>query len=418
MSMVIAPFQSAAPYGAVGPIAMAYRNSDASFGDSVAITFNVEGYDSETAFAATSANFTVASAGIYRQSQAAMLNTNYIAFKARKNGSVVQGGVGSTCEVNVPRWHSGGSAPLTLAASDVFSVMNQFATATYVSGYTWFAVERLPADLKYAVVRKSADQTSVTSAAVSFNTEDADTHGFHDTVTNNERLTVPSGITRVRVSGNIVTGSYNGQAELVMRKNGSSDVVGVPSERVSGTGNKLINLFSPPINVSPGDYFDLLATLASSSSILAEQFTWFAIEEVHPSIKSCLVYNSTGHSLTTTDVALGWDSEDHDPEGMHSTSSNTSRLVVPSGCTWARPSFQLKGALNSTLVIQAQTGHTGSGVGGPAIDSRNGVSGAYQRLHGVGSWTQVSPGDYFELIVRVPTGSLTTTGGWFALECM
>lgn len=408
-------------YGTVGPMALASRSSSVSIGGDAPVTYDNEVFDTEGVFAATSGEMTVPSAGLYRLGVGSALNA-YRAQKAQIDAAMAYGGYGATSNSNSPRWHSGWGAPLSLTASQVLRSINQFSgAANYgvdANTYTWMALERLPETLKYARVRKSADQTSFTSGNLSFDTEDADTDGWHDTVTNNERLTVPSGVTRVRLLGNAVTDSFSGQAEFGINKNGSADVVGLPSKRVSATGNKLINLFGPPINVTPGDYFTLAGSFQSSSNILAETFTWFAIEEVPASIKSALVYNSSGHGLTTTDATLTWDSEDHDPDAMHSTGSNTSRLTVPSGCSYARVSWHLKGQLNSTAYIWAQVGKNGAGVIGTAIDARLGLSGAYQRLAAASGWLQVSPGDYFELSARVNTGSITTTGGWFAMECV
>lgn len=44
------------------------------------------------------------------------------------------------------------------------------------------------------------------------------------------------------------------------------------------------------------------------------------------------VYNSTGQTITTaTPTALTFDSENYDTDAFHSTSSDTSRLTVPTG---------------------------------------------------------------------------------------
>lgn len=408
-------------YGAVGPMALVSRSSSASFTDGAPITFNNEVYDSESVIAVTASAMTIPSAGCYRASAGFSLNL-YEAQKFRKNGSnLLEGGFGGTSEAGSPAWNTGRGAIVQLAAADTIDFINQFSTGSYgVDGpeYTWFCLERIAQSPNYALTKKTANQTSFTSGNVSFDAEVADTNGWHDNASNNERLTVPSGVSRVRLIGNITTGSFSGAAEAVITKNGTADVVGLPGRRRSGSGNKLINLASPPINVSPGDYFAINAVLDSSSSILYNDYTWFTIEEVPASIKSCLVYNSAGHSLTTTDTYLNWDSEDHDPDGMHSTGSNTSRLTVPAGCSWARLTWHLKGQLNSTQRIWAQVKKNNAAVIGTAHDAETGASGKYQRLNGIGAWVAVSPGDYFELQARVNTGSLTTAGGWFAMECM
>jgi len=70
--------------------------------------------------------------------------------------------------------------------------------------------------------------TSITSAShydVDFDSEVYDTDSIHDTVTNNTRLTVPTGVTKVRLTANVhmqLSATATKFLEVTITKNGSS----------------------------------------------------------------------------------------------------------------------------------------------------------------------------------------------------
>lgn len=431
MGMMVSPYRYAAGGGGGGvgplatsaptPVALVNRTTSLSVTDATAITWNNEVYDNESVIAVPATSMTIPSSGLYRVFSGFFTSTAVTGTTTRKNGSTVAGMMAHLGDNTTVCWGSGTTAIMSLASSDAIALYAVGGTTNYGTGsaeYTSFGLERLDASTQYALVRKSSDQTSFTSGNVSFDTEVADTDSFHSTVTNNERLTVPGGgYTRVRLGANIEISSGTA-IEGEITKNGSGDVRGLPCRRRSL--GALINLASPPINISTADYFAVSLSLGASRSIKNADDTWFSIEEVPTAVKSCLVYPSSGQLITTSDAKLSWDSEDHDPDGMHSTVTNTTRLTVPSGCTYARVHFQLKGQLNSTARVQAQVTKNNAGVTGTAVDDMIGASGAYQRLGGCTGWVQVTPGDYFELLVACSTGTVTTTPGgcWFAMECI
>jgi hypothetical protein len=135
------------------------------------------------------------------------------------------------------------------------------------------------------LVTKSADQTAAnftTGTALTFNTELYDTDAIHDTSSNTSRLTVPSGVSYVQVSGNIFLSNVTASEDVYLdiRKNGVQFVAGLPNIGTrSSLGFPRASIISSPMAVSPGDYFELfLTTTADTSITVTATGTWFAMQ--------------------------------------------------------------------------------------------------------------------------------------------
>lgn len=127
-----------------------------------------------------------------------------------------------------------------------------------------------------------------TWTAVGFDTEAYDTDAFHDSSTNNSRLTIPTGVTRVRLSAGIEwVAAATGVRGFGMRKSNSSaypgffqEIIG-PDASLNTTEHTLV---SPPLVVSAGDYFEIVvyhnAGVGATRSINASNSTWFAVEVI------------------------------------------------------------------------------------------------------------------------------------------
>jgi hypothetical protein len=136
-----------------------------------------------------------------------------------------------------------------------------------------------------ALVKKSADQTTANytgTAFVAWDAESYDTDTIHDTVTNNTRLTVPSGVTRVRIGAQIATSLVGSNDVLVLDiyKNNSGTYDGYATIR-SSTANTApgIDIWSPVLTVTAGDYFEARFTVVTDTSItVLANGSWFAME--------------------------------------------------------------------------------------------------------------------------------------------
>lgn len=121
-----------------------------------------------------------------------------------------------------------------------------------------------------ALVYRTSNQSisNSTATAIQWQIEDYD-NGNWWTSGSSTRLTVPSGISYVRISANVVwAGASGGFRQLSINKNGSS-VRGGGREVVdaaTGIGHSL-NVVSAPMAVSPGDYFEIIVQQNSGSAI-------------------------------------------------------------------------------------------------------------------------------------------------------
>lgn len=120
---------------------------------------------------------------------------------------------------------------------------------------------------------------------------------------------------------------------------------------------------------------------------------------------ACRLYNSVSISVANdSDVALTFNSEFYDPDGMHSTASNTSRITAT-----IAGKYDLKAcvAFDPDADGYRQAHFRINGVLSIGLDSRTSISGS----PGLLTWVSISTdyalaaGDYVELIVRHTAGA-------------
>ena len=102
-------------------------------------------------------------------------------------------------------------------------------------------------------------------------------HGVHLT-----RLTVPSGVTRVRLLSNVRwQSSATRERQTLITRNGAA-FQGQPMARHGAAGLAGQNLANPALAVSAGDVFELSVwqSAGASLNVEADSQTWFAIEVV------------------------------------------------------------------------------------------------------------------------------------------
>jgi hypothetical protein len=139
-----------------------------------------------------------------------------------------------------------------------------------------------------ALVRKAADQTGANfsaGAAVSWDSETGgyDTNAIHDNSTNPSRLTVPSGVTKVRLQAQIYLTSVTSSVpvQFYLMKNGSTNFVGFTGNYVSvSDASSTMNISSPVLPVTSGDYFEAAVYTTDSSVTVKNEYSWFSIEVI------------------------------------------------------------------------------------------------------------------------------------------
>lgn len=151
------------------------------------------------------------------------------------------------------------------------------------------ALRKKALSVRGALVGMSADLTAINASTeyfVPFDAESYDTDGIHDNVTNNSRLTVPSGWSWVRVGGKVF-------AQLVAVDEGFTVAVrhynsaGVEQSRRGLPFFSFANADfteaaasgeSCPIAVNPGDYFRLRVLTNDTSVTISANHTSFWME--------------------------------------------------------------------------------------------------------------------------------------------
>jgi hypothetical protein len=315
------------------------------------------------------------------------------------------------------------SAIVAVSATQYGETYKESSTSVTVIGdnRTWFAAEAIDAGIKYALVGKTGNQSisAGVTTTLTFDTETADTDAWHDNVMNNSRLTVPSGVTLVRVSANVKNNALTGGQNVVsMIKNGAS-ARGLPERDLEGNIRKYLNVVSAPLEVSAGDYFEVQYFGTNAETVPASDEVWFAIEEVPSTYKRALVYKSAGQALSAaTWTALEFGAEVYDTDSIHDNSTNNSRMTVPSGVTKARLSFNVKNPSTAGQLI-AQVTKNGLGNTAPGLPADETETAGTDSINGFGAWVDVTAGDYFELEVWSTNAVTLGTDNelWFCMEC-
>jgi len=125
--------------------------------------------------------------------------------------------------------------------------------------------------------------------ALIFDQESYDTSSIHDNSTNPTRLTVPSGVTRVIIKGQVYfSADADGYRSAYVSKNNAATYAGRPIVVVASSGgasDTSIYLASPVLTVTAGDYFQLIAGHNAGNALnvlglASGLYTWFAMEIV------------------------------------------------------------------------------------------------------------------------------------------
>lgn len=226
----------------------------------------------------------------------------------RKNGATVQGSAftGNEVGLDTSPFYSISTHVLDVVEGDYFecALVVETDTSITVATETTFGVEVVetsdtvnlsavvvPLNPKHrgALVKMSADQTTVNATGnyqIPFNTEIRDTDAFHDNATNNTRLTVPAGVTKVRLHANVVVTSLSGGEPLLIGffKNGTQINDGSAEQRAIPATTSVTNILSiasPTYDAVEGDYFEVNVFVPTDTSItVASSRTSFAIEVV------------------------------------------------------------------------------------------------------------------------------------------
>lgn len=361
---------------------------------------------------ASAGTFTVPAAwnGRYARFSSAVFNTGGArSVTMLKNGSAFDG-KGSLA---YPATAGGGSeeggsivsAPLTVSTGDTFSSS---------SSDNFTCLEVLPSSVKVAVVNRITSAFSISAAtetAIDWNNELVDTDSWHDNSTNPSRLTVPSGVSMVRLSCNVLVGASGGDIRLHFFKNGAAMTPDVTSE----TTGSVVSLISPPIPCSSGDYFEVKVTTTSATSVSVDNASWFAIESMASGTQYAVGRRSSNISITTSTVMnLAMDTETADVGGWFT--AGNAFFTVPSGVSRVRMGFCTR-KTSTVGSFRSWMGKNGSSTitDGLPGSAQNGAGIDYN--HAISSILEVTAGDTFEFYLYTDAGAQNLlTDSFFWIE--
>ena len=136
-----------------------------------------------------------------------------------------------------------------------------------------------------AMVALSSDASIANSSntAIDWDTETYDTDSYFNAGVNPSRYTIPIGVSRIILTAQIRWDTNTtGGREILFYKNGSSAYAGRGFNHSDAASTLLMTLISPPLDVTAGDYFELVVWQNSGSSrdVKEDVSTWFSIQAV------------------------------------------------------------------------------------------------------------------------------------------
>lgn len=267
--------------------------------------------------------------------------------------------------------------------------------------------------------------------------EDHDDSNWHDLATNNSRMTVPAGVTKVVVVANIMwTVSVAGSFRLGRITKNGADFNGGPRADTADTASAgAVNLATSVLDVVAGDYFELEGYQNSGGNLdtlISENRVWLGIFDMTAGVTagggvgvagSALVFPTVGQVIPSgMFTVIDFDDEDHDDSLWHDNVTNNSRFTVPAGVTKilvnASATFN-SGTGNRRIFRIIKNGISGELTGLP----RSTISGdpSIPGTELTSAIINVISGDFFELEMwHNNAGNLNTDefATWFAIADM
>ncbi|MCC3862537.1 hypothetical protein [Pseudemcibacter aquimaris] len=198
---------------------------------------------------------------------------------------------------------------------------------------------------KGVLLRRSTNYVIPSSGAytaIPWETASYDTDSFWDGGSPS-RLTVPAGVTRVRLMANLEWQTSPTNQLIEIRKNGAS-VLGGGSFIVrgdSGYSNQMRNITSAVMEVAAGDYFELMVYVGSSAEVKNLDRTWICLE----------VVETTDQQAPSLDIGFTKTSTPSAGETLHSQIF-TRAAVLPVGLTGSQAYADVTATAATSLDLQ------------------------------------------------------------------
>jgi hypothetical protein len=306
---------------------------------------------------------------------------------------------------------------------------------------------------------------SASSVVIGFDTVAYDTDGFWDIPS--ARFVIPSGINRIRLSGQMAFNSAaTGDRRFIIRKN-ESGAFGDPeagqvlftkdvSTTLSSSQTHIIPGISPIMRVIAGDIFTIVgrqdsggsldvtsaatyiqlevlepvpgvpATLSTISGTFAESLTVSGIPVATGTslFRGALLTTSSGSSIATGGglKTIPFDTAEYDTIG-YLVPGRGDAMVIPPGVSYARFSSSASWQTNTTGRRQTQIYINNTAFPGVVADNRDAVQGGGTHYSNpITGIVPVSPGDVIELRAFQDSGITLTINSnvatWFQIEVL
>jgi uncharacterized protein YaiE (UPF0345 family) len=301
------------------------------------------------------------------------------------------------------------SAPVVVSTGDAFTFGgSDFGT----SDDNWKGFEVLGNGVRGALVNRSSSTSVTTSMAdIPWNNEVYDDGGWHDNTSNTERMTIISGSTGlVRVGANFQKTDTSNEFRAKFFLNGANFSFG---NAEMDTAGRHINITSPPIAVTTGDYITARAQAGAASNIDVDGSSWFYIEELPSSLKYAIAKVTSAKSIPSgsTWTNFASDSEEVDVGGWYTAGDGF--FTVPSGVTRVRMGMyaSANNSLGSNWTVGFKKGAGLSDFSGcPSYGTTNA---SFEFGHCVSGIIEVTAGDTFYFCAKTAAGSMAVAANSF-----
>ena len=202
---------------------------------------------------------------------------------------VGQAGGGSAGE-----WETGygtvtDATPDTLSRTTVIDSSNSGSLVNFSAGTkdVFLTAHTGVVGFQGALVKLTGDWSHASSGAsltIDWDAEEYDYGGWHDNSTNNDRLTVPAGVSRIRLSLLVGWDSNATGNRYVVGLKDAAGAYGLPRYSWDATGLDFQNtIHGAVVDVVEGNYFTVSCYQNSGGTRTIESdYSWFAIEKVGP----------------------------------------------------------------------------------------------------------------------------------------
>jgi hypothetical protein len=183
-----------------------------------------------------------------------------------------------------------------------------------------------------------------TDSKLLYDSEFFDTDGFHSTVSNTSRVTIPAGLAgKYLLTGRVTwAGNSTNSRWIRFMKNGSDNgIFGQGTVIYPGHANTFAMMATAMVDLVAGDYVEVNVFQNSGGSLNAgstnnyEYNGFSAVKLDGGKVGSgigALVYPTGTQSINNgTGTAINYGAEVFDTDGFHDNSTNPSRLTVPTG---------------------------------------------------------------------------------------